>query len=829
MKMQTHLKGKGTARVNTQKEISVLKHRVVLALNKLADRDTYQIGVEELEKAAEGLTPEWVAPFLSCILDTEAEQKTAVRKECIRIMGSLVHFHEGLLAPHLGKMVASIVKRLKDSDSVVRDACVETVGVLALKMCNSGGENDGAFVVLVKPLFEALGEQNRQVQSGSSLCLAKIIDNTNEPPISLLLRLLPRVIKLLKNPHFIAKPAVIDLIRSIIQAGGAPTQNALSDALTSIQEALKSSDWTTRKSASVTLGGIAVNGGSLLGPVKASCIRSLESCRFDKVKPVRDSVLQALQYWKNLPRSDSPEPSEAGSFTKENFSGVDSDLTCASDYGWKDIGLKKVGTSSLKKRIPLTVRKTCPNHTENPKQSKSNDWNIEIAVPKTHNISLVDAHNEESEGSCVTKTLERTDRKTAGVRDIGYYSMSVDEKQECSFASNLFTDNLETKSVVVGNDGLEEGGSVNSVRMNQTPVVEANHMQHHTYSERMQECRSLDSTVTDLSLRSVNGCCSQTANEMAFIRKQLLEIENKQSNLMNLLQEFMGSTLGSLSLLQSKVLGLEDAVDKMAQDFHRVSYTNMETSQILKKSQSVSSSPRLSTCSSRPSIDIRNRQSSQLSLRSREVCEEAAFGKGKSSTYFKQGVEIWRDPTMNMFRNRTSKGIQQSFGHAPQSCQTRKNERVPSALAGKVDASQNSVESNSSLWKHVKDFLRVGDLDSAFLEVLCSGDTLVLIELLDRTGPILESLAHETIREILSTLEAHFHDQRFMDSIIPWLQQVVDLSTTQGPDCLGLSMKAKREFLSALQEAAAMDFLNPAERRAVIQCTLKLRQIWGKC
>ena len=217
MKTHTHLKAKGTTRVNTQQVIFELKHRVVLALNKLADRDTYQIGVDELEKMVECLTPEGVTPFLSCILDTDSELKSAVRKECIRMMGMLASFHGGIIGPHLGKMMASIVKRLKDSDSVVKDACVETVGMLASKLSNSEGESDAVFVTLVKPLFEALGEQNKQVQSGSALCLARIIDNTNDPPISILQRMLTRIIKLLKNPHFMAKPAVIELNRSIIQ------------------------------------------------------------------------------------------------------------------------------------------------------------------------------------------------------------------------------------------------------------------------------------------------------------------------------------------------------------------------------------------------------------------------------------------------------------------------------------------------------------------------------------------------------------------------------------------------------------------------------------
>lgn len=218
MKANSQMKGRGASRVNVQQVSFELKHKVILALNKLADRDTYQIGVEELDKLAECLTSEKIAPFVSCILDTDSEQKSAVRKECVRLMGTLAKFHQALIGPHVNKMVASIVKRLKDSDSIVRDACVETMGVLASKLSNHGDESDdGVFVALVRPVFEALGEQNKQVQTGAALCLARVIDNSHDPPVSILQRMLTRIIKLLKNPHFMAKPAVIELNRSIIQ------------------------------------------------------------------------------------------------------------------------------------------------------------------------------------------------------------------------------------------------------------------------------------------------------------------------------------------------------------------------------------------------------------------------------------------------------------------------------------------------------------------------------------------------------------------------------------------------------------------------------------
>lgn len=203
-------------KANPQQVIFELKKKVVTALNKLADRDTYQRGVDELEKTVEHLAPDKISCFLSCILDTDSEQKTAVRKECIRLMATLAKFHQGLVGPYLAKMVSSIVKRLKDPDSVVRDACIETMGVLASRMSCYEDHSFGVFVSLVKPLFEAIGDQNKYVQSGAALCLARVIDSSPEAPVAIIQRMLMRTVKLLNSSHFIAKPAVIELNRSII-------------------------------------------------------------------------------------------------------------------------------------------------------------------------------------------------------------------------------------------------------------------------------------------------------------------------------------------------------------------------------------------------------------------------------------------------------------------------------------------------------------------------------------------------------------------------------------------------------------------------------------
>ncbi|AQK64256.1 ARM repeat superfamily protein [Zea mays] len=65
-------------------------------------------------------------------------------------------------------------------------------------------------------------------------------------------------------------------------AEGASTEQALSSALTSIMDALKSTDWNTRKDASLALSSIVVSSGYLITSFRTSCLRSLECSKFDK-------------------------------------------------------------------------------------------------------------------------------------------------------------------------------------------------------------------------------------------------------------------------------------------------------------------------------------------------------------------------------------------------------------------------------------------------------------------------------------------------------------------------------------------------------------------
>ncbi|RDY06174.1 TORTIFOLIA1-like protein 2, partial [Mucuna pruriens] len=742
-----------------------LKQRIVSALNKVGDRDTQQIGMEELERMAQGLRAEGIWAFLSCILDSEWEQKASIRKECVRMMGTLATYYEGLILPHLPKMIASIVKRLRDPDSVVRDVCVNTVALLASKL---GTDKDKVFVVLVRPVFEALGEQNKHVQSASALCLARIIDNTHHPPLSLLHKMLTRTLKLLKNPHFMAKPALLDLTRSIIQAGGAPTQNILSAAIASIQDALKQSDWTTRKAASVALTEIALSGASFLGYFRASCVQSLESCRFDKVKPVRDAVLQALKYWTILPAPDTPDRSETGSSLKENICrGDSSDLSSTTESRQKDVRLQKVSMKSTMGRIPLSVKKTCQNYARNPHHPKPDDWHVEVAVPRPH--SVVEFQNEESESCSVTKPLETMSADVTSMQDVGYEYVPMDDKQECSSVSNLASDNFETKFLSASHDCFITSGLQKPIARSQQFGEEIS-SDEQVYSTKMQHPRSSDSTVTEPSRQTTHECCMQMANEMICIQNQLSDIEIKQANMMHQLQMFITGIMDALSTIQSRMTGLENVFDRLSQESSqggRHSYS--VNSKLGRQSENVAS-PRFSICTPRPSVEINNKQSGSMSVKNSESWEKKTLSRNQPRIHSGDSSDMWKSCYVKAARKFTEKDVLNSSVKDTLRTGSVKNDGISSATRT-TNARNGCSESNNNYWKHVKRLVCEGDLNSAYMEALCFSDELILVELLNTTGPVIESLSVKTINVLLSTLASYLLEGKLFNTIIPWLQQ----------------------------------------------------------
>ena len=58
--------------------------------------------------------------------------------------------------------------------------------------------------------------------------------------------------------------------------------------------------------------------------------------------------------------------------------------------------------------------------------------------------------------------------------------------------------------------------------------------------------------------------------------------------------------------------------------------------------------------------------------------------------------------------------------------------------------------------------------------------------------------------------------------------QIVDMSAIHGPNCIPVSLKVRREIISAMQEALNPGVAYPPKRGLIAQLAMKLQHIWGK-
>jgi hypothetical protein len=76
------------------------------------------------------------------------------------------------------------------------------------------------------------------------------------------------------------------------------------------------------------------------------------------------------------------------------------------------------------------------------------------------------------------------------------------------------------------------------------------------------------------------------------------------------------------------------------------------------------------------------------------------------------------------------------------------------------------------LWSRALESVHANDLDGAYLEILGSGDELLLVRMMGHTGPILQQLASTTVLQLVCTITQLLQQQSFLDCILPWIQQV---------------------------------------------------------
>ncbi|KAG7588232.1 Armadillo-type fold [Arabidopsis suecica] len=299
-------------------KVTDLKQRVIACLNRLSDRDTLSLAAAELDSIALNLLPENFSLFINCLQSTDSSAKSPVRKHCVSLVSVLSRSHGDDLAPHLSKMVSTVIRRLRDPDSSVRAACAAASVDMTTNITGT------PFSILLGPMIETLiHDCDPNAQISAAVCLAAAVDAADEPDVEQLQKALPKIGKLLKSDGFKAKAELLGAIGSVIGAvGGRNSEKAVLDwLLPNVSEFLSSDDWRARKAAAEAMARVALAEEELAPLYKKTCVAILESRKFDKVKLVRETMTRTLSLWKQL-EGDLTEVSESSSSSKTASAGL---------------------------------------------------------------------------------------------------------------------------------------------------------------------------------------------------------------------------------------------------------------------------------------------------------------------------------------------------------------------------------------------------------------------------------------------------------------------------------------------------------------------------
>ncbi|GAB4849637.1 hypothetical protein Ancab_004433 [Ancistrocladus abbreviatus] len=587
-----------------------------------------------------------------------------------------------------------------------------------------------------------------------------------------------------------------------------------------------------------------------------------------KIKPVRDSMTEALQLWKKIAGktgdgvseeqivsshdAENPVPGELSDKNNEkdaNDSDMGKDSSNTDSLSNSD-GKLKNGTISdktvgiLKKKVPaLTDKELNPEFFQKLETRGAGDLPVEVVVPRKGHTS--NSHEEE------------TDQNEADAR-------GNTAKGAASLHSRL----------------REFDGSVRD-RWADGRV-----------NEKDLRARTLD--IDDRSVcflkadgQSEGSFMSAKGNWLA-IQRQLLHLERQQAHLMNMLQDFMGGSHDSMVTLENRVRGLERVLEEMMQDLSMssgrrgstfMSGLEVSTTKPISRyngffdysaklgrggdgrlpfgdrfpvSDGIASSTRVrgppwrsdqpeswdfhSYGASRAGqiVGRRDMGSSHMDGRSpRSDHENDQIGGRRAWDKGIGPIRLGEGPSArSVWQASKDEATLEAIRVAGEDSGTARTTRVAvPEMTAEAMGNENVEQQRDPIWtcwSNAMDAIQVGDIDSAYAEVLSTGDDFLLVKLMDRSGPVLDQLLSELVVEVLNALVQLVMEQNMFDICVCWVQQLVDIVMENGPDVFGIPVEIKRDLLFNLHEASStMELPEDWEGPIPEQVMLQLASAWG--
>ena len=236
------------------------------------------------------LDPERMLMVLRLISETNEFQKSATKRELIRVIIILAQVFEEKLVDYLPKILSIMAKRIKEEDPQVNAACAEaTKAIISISLKGLSAEQfTEQLDLMLKSYLAIFPKAGKEAQIGAAMCISKIVQTSPiECVYPLSDNILQRLIELLKTPWCKAHLQILEALMSLVSATEDNPEKLVKISETLFPVAmnyLDHPDSNVRKTCVEIIYAFNIFTPGLIISNKSVIVDTLERLRGDKVK-----------------------------------------------------------------------------------------------------------------------------------------------------------------------------------------------------------------------------------------------------------------------------------------------------------------------------------------------------------------------------------------------------------------------------------------------------------------------------------------------------------------------------------------------------------------
>ena len=293
------------------------------SLSKLSNNSTLKTGFDEIRELLTNHMRD--NERLGIVLNSLSEihqqhQKPSTRKEYIKVYGLIAEIYEDKILEIFPKITMSLNKRLKEGDNQLNQAISETMGQLIEHIFKHIDPQEA-----LRPLssalflfFENFQHDQKNTQIGSAMCISRIIQTSPVNCLEFLMsKILAKVREAFLSGYCKSQTQLLESLLSLILGVEEKFQDHLDEILPMVLDAMLNTDWNVRKIANDIIYTLCVLLPEGVIAHKEEIVKHLNSCRFDKIKNVRDAAAMAINIVKDIKGIDWEDRTEYNNYMPE--------------------------------------------------------------------------------------------------------------------------------------------------------------------------------------------------------------------------------------------------------------------------------------------------------------------------------------------------------------------------------------------------------------------------------------------------------------------------------------------------------------------------------